>query len=130
MNDDRSFDDLLRSYEERIATEHEKARQTVSTLCGQLADLGVATVRFEYDGYGDSGTIEQVRATAGEREIELPASLVDDLMAAAEALLPDGWENNEGAFGMLVLNVAERRMTREHNWRVESTEYEEEEWTL
>ena len=130
MSDEDSVAVWMRSYEERLAKQRDEARQTLKTLCGQLADLGVETVHIEYDGYGDSGTIEHVRAVAGEVEIDLAANLTNELMTAAEMLLPDGWENNEGAFGVFVINVAERRVTREHNWRVESTEYEEEEWQL
>ena len=44
--------------------------------------------------------------------------------------MPDGWPNDAGAFGEFVLNVCDRELTREHNWRVESTEYDEEVWEL
>lgn len=64
------------------------------------------------------------------KPVELPDELHDVLDEAACCLLPAGWEINEGAFGEFVLDVPERRLVREHNWRVESTEYDEEEYAL
>ena len=129
MTNKDSIADWMRNYDQRLAKERAKARNTMVTLCDQLAELGVETIHIEYDGCGESGAFEQVQVLSGENEIELAANFMDDLEAAAEALLPDGWENNEGAFGALTIHVAERRMTREHNWRVVSAEYEVEEWS-
>ena len=130
MSDESPFAGWLRDYEERLAKEHDDARQEIARLCGQLAELGIDTVRIEYDGYGDSGAIEQLCAFVSEKEIDLPASIDEELRTAAESILPDGWQDNDGAFGVLVLNVAERRLTREHSWRVQDTNYEEQEWDL
>lgn len=99
-------------------------------MCDRLIELGVHVVTLEYDGYGDSGSVEAVIAETNGTELELPSDVQRELMEAAETLLPDGWENNDGAFGNLTLDVEGRQLTREHNWRIESTEYEEESWTL
>jgi hypothetical protein len=37
---------------------------------------------------------------------------------------------NEGAYGELILEVAAQLLTRAHHWRIESTQYEEEEFNL
>jgi hypothetical protein len=105
-------------------------RATIAALCPQLAELGVSKVRIAYDGYGDSGQIEGVTATAGKNVIELPAEMTVALIEAAEQALPYGWENNEGAFGELVLNVRARSLRRKLNWRYETSDYDEERWHL
>ena len=130
MSESDSASDWMAAYQQRLERERTEARQAVSNACGELEELGVTEVRIEYDGYGDSGAVEGVAATSPIGDVELPAALRDELISAAERLLPDGWENNSGAFGELVLDVANRRLTREHNWRVETSEYDEEAWEL
>ncbi len=121
----------LARYQQQLAEERERACRKLAQVCDLLAALNVGTVEIEYDGYGDAGTVGSVTAYGAEnQEITLSCQLHNDLVQIVETLLPSGWENNEGAFGQFHLDVAERRLTREHNWRVESTEYEEEEWEV
>lgn len=120
----------MTAYQERLERERAEARQSMGKACDALAELGATELRIEYDGYGDSGAVEGVTATGSAGDVEFPADLRDELVSAAERLLPDGWENNSGAFGELVLDIANRRLTREHNWRVETSEYDEEVWEL
>jgi len=110
----------------RLEQECQEAQQDLAALCPQLAELGVQEVEIVYDGCSDSGTIDEVTARAGERQIELPPELCEALSDAAATLLPCGWEINDGAFGRFVLDVARKQVRREHNWRVMSAEYEEE----
>ena len=126
MNSSDQPPDRLSDYLRAVEQERRQAEQQLAELCPQLASLGVQQVEIQYDGYGDSGAIEELHALAGEHRLELPEDLSQALTSAAECLLPWGWENNEGAFGKFILEVAQRQIRREHNWRVESTEYEEE----
>lgn len=96
-----------------------------------LAAAGITTVTVEFDGYGDSGQIENVTAAAGDASADLPAVSItihsakwgsetldtkDLLLASAiEELCYDylseqhgGWENNDGAFGDFAFDVASR----------------------
>lgn len=130
MSESDSAADWMTAYQERLERERAEARQSMGKACDVLAEFGATEVRIEYDGYGDSGAVEGVTATGSAGDVEIPADLHEELISAAERLLPDGWENNSGAFGALVLNVADRRLTREHNWRVETSEYDEEVWEL
>ena len=103
-----------------------------------LAAAGIHRVTVGYDGSGDSGQIEDVEAwdTGNERipfpsdvKIQLASENPDhplteqNLEAAVETLAWDyleiyyGWENNDGAFGTFVFNVADRSITLEHNER-------------
>ncbi len=131
MSAANSEPDFLQQYRERLAAEHQQACQTLSVLCEQLLSLGVQTVTVAYDGYSDSGTIENVQAFDGANQaIALPDDLEQELIELAETLLPGGWEINEGAFGQFTLDVPQRQLVREHNWRIESSQYEEESWQL
>ena len=114
-----------------------------------LADAGIHIVTVEFDGYGDSGQIEGVTAAgAGDQKIPLPSSrkvqlaspvpgnppVEMTLQEAIETLAYDyleeshfGWENNDGAFGTFVFNIADRTITLEHNERyteVDTTTHE------
>ena len=103
-----------------------------------LAEAGIHRVTIEYDGSGDSGQIEDVAAwNAANERIPFPSDRkitlvsenpVDPLPeqnfeAAVEHLCWDyleiyyGWENNDGAFGTFVFDVAARTVTLEHNER-------------
>ena len=123
-------DDLLAQIEQQEKEAREQAIATFKSLCENLAQQGIEEVRISYDGYGDSGAIEQITAFSDGEEIAVDAAVSQSLEDAACGLLPGGWENNDGAFGELVLNVTERRLVREHNWRISDTEYSEEEWSL
>ena len=122
--------DLLSNFEKRSEQERQSALATLATACTQLANRGADRVVITYDGCGDSGCVESVKAYTGESDLELDAVLGEQLAAAAEQILPLGWENDGGAFGELILYVAERRVVREHNWRIDTSEYSEEEWQL
>ena len=107
-----------------------KAIATLKTLCDQFADLGFDEVRLTYDGYGDSGVIEDVKAMTDGEEVDLKGSLRNDFYNAAYDLLPFGWEDNAGSFGDIILYVGERRLVREHHERIEEVNSDEEEWEL
>ena len=122
--------ELLSQFEKRREQERQRALVTLTEVCPQLSRLGADRVVMTYDGYGDSGCVESVKAYSDEHDVELDTTVLEQLTTVAEQLLPLGWENDGGAFGELILQVAERRLVREHNWRIESCEYSEEEWQL
>ena len=123
------FDDWPPSGGPEHAEAARRAQQALRDVCQKLDALGVQTVTVTYDGVGDSGAVEDIAFEPA------PAGGVPDALRAAieefayEAL-PGGWEINEGAFGALTLHVRERRLRREHSWRVTTTEEEEEELDL
>ncbi len=114
-------------------------------LFDALAAAGISHVIVSFDGYGDSGKIENVEAKAGDDTADLPDAQVTVAIAewgqadaeprslpitdAIERMTYDflaqthgGWENNAGAYGDFTFDVAERSITLDYNERFESSE--------
>jgi hypothetical protein len=116
-----------------------------TTLLNALSQAGVTRVTVSFDGYGDSGQIENIDVRAGEDDVTMPAATIEiaesvwgeaepkrssvSLAAAVESLAYDvlerthcGWENNDGAYGDIVFDVAEGVITLDYNERYTATE--------
>ncbi|MBW3596913.1 MAG: hypothetical protein KY475_06515 [Planctomycetes bacterium] len=117
-------------YERQIAEQKQRAKGAIAALLPQLQSLGVAQVTIPYDGYGDEGAFQTPIAFAGDKEIQLPEELNHALCDAAIDLLPEGWQDSNGSFGEVELNVPTRKLLRDHNWRVEESEPDPEEHQL
>ena len=117
-----------------------------------LAADGIAVVTIDFDGYGDSGSFEEVAAFSAENA-ELPVPTVeitiktvvfdtarveeerttvrDFLEGLASDLLEEthsGWEDGEGAYGQFRFSLAERAITLEYNERYVESDYHEHEF--
>ena len=111
-----------------------------------LAASGVTVVVVTFDGYGDSGQIENIQAKAGDEVAALPSGEIEIVSAnwgedaldrttmtvrdAIERLAydflqeaHDGWENSDGAYGDFTFDVAERTITLDYNERYIQSEY-------
>jgi hypothetical protein len=114
-------------------------------VCQKLINVGITNVDADYDGYGDDGQLEQLRFSKGDAEIErgtidnhrlprkpkkegyhYPDDLTEDvgLYEAVEDIFYDylelkfaGWENNEGAFGKFVWELATDKLRLDHSER-------------
>ena len=105
-----------------------------TALFDALAAAGVTHVIVSFDGSGDSGQIENIEVKAGEETAALPAHAVElaraewsksepqrvtvNIREAIEQLAYDflttkhsGWEDNEGAYGEFLFDVAARTIT-------------------
>jgi len=123
---------------ERIASELLIANKTA--LFDALAAAGITTVLVNFDGYGDSGQVERIEASAGDEDCALPPVDIDVASAqwgiaailrqpkpvceAIETLVYDvlnqtqrGWENGDGDGGEFTFDVAERTITLDYNER-------------
>ena len=122
-----------------------------AALFGALSQAAIATVTVRFDGYGDSGQIEEIEAQAAGTAAPLPEGTIDiasplhdgsgvqrarlTAREAIEQLAYDfleqthhGWENNDGAFGDFSFDVASRTITLEYNERFTDTEFFEHNW--
>jgi hypothetical protein len=147
---------------ECVSREHEALKERRRLLAEKLKPLGVVRVEVDYDGCGDSGDIQEVRALKkGPRSgKEEPANLdgqsvtverfesvynaekkewdrkpyqatatlkeaLSDFALDFLSFLGIDWYNNEGGYGTIVLDMVAGEAKEEHNYRIESSEYEE-----
>ena len=105
----------------------------------------VTQISITFDGYGDSGQIEDISACVGEKRVPIPDCMIEtldttwpqseptlsgvNLSAALENLAYDvlaqthcGWENNDGAYGDIVFDTAARSIKLEYNERYTTSE--------
>ena len=122
--------DFFSEWDKQQKKRESAARKSLRKCCQQLVKLGVDIVTIRYDGYGDSGTMEDPLAFQNDKPVELSGKLNDLLLEFAESYLPCGWENSDGACGTFVLNIKDRKFFREHCWRYTEYEHDEEEILL
>ena len=114
-------------------------------LLNALALAGVTRVVVSFDGYGDSGQIENVEVQAGDDPVTIPGAAIEiaeagwdqieprrlsvSIAEAVERLAYDvlekthcGWEDGDGAYGDLIFEVAEGAITLDYNERYTASE--------
>jgi hypothetical protein len=117
-----------------------------TALFDALADASITVVVVAFDGYGDSGQVENIEAKAGDEIVPLPVATIeivrpvwgsndidrqslsihDAIEALAYSFLGqtlDGWENTDGAYGDFTLDVADRTITLDYNERHMESDY-------
>lgn len=126
------------------------AEVKLDQLWEELAKVGVERATAVYSGSGDQGSWDDLIVKSEQpvellnikivcqetydvfteakvwetREKTVEKSLHDYVLWVADQLLEqehDGWEINEGGFGDLVFDVAERQATLHHNYYVPET---------
>ena len=116
-----------------------------TALLNALALAGITHATVSFDGYGDSGQIENVEVRSGDDDATMPAATIEiaesvwdqpepkrssvTIAAAVESLAYDvlerthcGWENNDGAYGDVVFDVADGVITLDYNERYTASE--------
>jgi len=116
-----------------------------------LASTGITLVTVTFDGYGDSGQIEDIAAFISDQPAELPGCTIEMQMLhhgadqpvanchsaneAIENLAYDllrqthcGWEKNDGAYGEFTFDVTAGTITLDYNERFTSSENYAHEW--
>ena len=145
---DLSFIEMDGKYEAHRRLRASLIAPNKTAIFDALAASGISRVTVTFDGYGDSGQIEDIAAKAGETPASLPETTItvaravwdeaepQTAEAAIAAVIEDiayqlleqthcGWENNAGAFGEFTFDVAARTITLEYNERFEGSEYYE-----
>jgi hypothetical protein len=152
---EKSMDAVILEYHAKSNERRRKSKEALKDTCAVLFEAGITRVEIGYDGYGDSGGIEQVSFFKDKKLLKstevdslgLPSSTTQQstydkekeeyqykdvectvgskIEECAYEFLPCGWEINEGSFGDLVINTEKAKATLMHNTRVESSEYSE-----
>ena len=140
---------IVAEIDEQLERVREAERCCKAAFLPLLAAHGITRVEIGYDGGGDEGSVGDVAAYAGEESRDLPAILCDHFsvewggdMTARAIQLEDalsafaensasnrhsGWEDGEGAWGTIEIDVASGAVTLTHNSRFvdyETTETE------
>jgi hypothetical protein len=132
---------------ERAAQADTRLQHLKQALIPQLQQAGIASVEIRFDGYGDSGAIEEIEcrdaagqvlacpemfvaivpdgdaAAAGEAKQETLNGALESLGYLALERHHPGWEINDGASGALMIDVGTATFMLECSLRY--TGYEE-----
>ena len=118
-------------YAQMLEAQQRAAEQRVVTrvaLLSELRAVGVTKIEVQYEGYGDSGNVEDVVVTPDTINLteELRRRLEDFGWDFAYALSP-GFENNEGGYGELTWAIEVDKIDVSHSNRyieTNTTEHE------
>jgi len=105
-------------YAQMLETQRRAAEQRVETraaLLSELRALGVRSIEVQYEGYGDSGNVEDVVVTPDTIALtEVLRLRVEDFGWDFAYALSPGFENNEGGYGTLTWDIAADSITLDH----------------
>ena len=118
-------------YTQMLESQRRAAEQRVETraaLVTELRALDVTRIAVQYEGYGDSGNVEDVVVTPDTITLteELRRRVEDFGWDFAYALIP-GFENNEGGYGELTWSLEADKIDVSHSNRyieTNTTEHE------
>ena len=118
-------------YAQMLEARKRAAEQRVETraaLLVELRALGVTSIEMQYEGYGDSGNVEEVLVSPDTITLteEMRRRVEDFGWDFAYALSP-GFENNEGGYGELTWALATDKIDVSHSNRyieTNTTEHE------
>ncbi|MDG3444577.1 DUF6878 family protein [Nitrospirillum amazonense] len=136
---------LMSEYQRFAALDAQLFEINKGALLAALATAGITHVVVTFDGCGDSGQVEDIEVKARDNISTFPSTVVEFLDAvwgeneprrstvslkeATERLTYDvlsqvrsGWENNDGAYGEVVFDVAENTITLDFNERYTAIE--------
>ncbi len=121
-NKKKTSNDIDSEMDERQKSEQAEHADTMEQLRNDviptLERLGVARVRVEYSGYGDSGAINFVDYFDAAGKAVSPASeepaLDAEIENVVEEFLPYGFEINEGSQGDIIIDLAKRCLSIQH----------------
>ena len=118
-------------YAQMLDSQRRAAEQRVETRAALLTELraiGLTNIEVQYEGYGDSGNVEDVVVAPDT------VTLTDDLRRRVEDFgwdfaygLSPGFENNEGGYGELTWSLEADKIDVSHSNRyieTDTTEHE------
>jgi hypothetical protein len=85
-----------------------------------LSRQGITRITAVFNGFGDSGQIDDL--TVEPEHIEIDGALQDELEDLLLDVLPGGWENNAGGFGDFSVEIATGQVAVDASWRTEEAD--------
>ena len=121
----------------RTARQKDIRERNKTAIFDALERAGISTLTIEFDGYGDSGQVNDIRANdlcdLPDLKLEyINAPWGDELIQAAQVSLREaaenmaydllgdthcGWQDGEGAYGDFAFDVAARAIRLEYSQR-------------
>lgn len=122
MSDD--VEHAFADYLEREQRQRDAAKTALLTLLDQLRAAGVSQVSAQFNGYGDEGSIDYVDFfDVGGQSLGVKDQF-PKLEESFYALLPQGFDQQEGSSGTVTLDVDRGNITVDVGWNVTTTENE------
>ena len=101
-------------WEEQRQEAAKQLKEERAALLSKLRILGIEDIEAAYDGYGDSGNVQDLTVCPPSAELgELKERLMDFVWEVAYGLHP-GFENNDGGEGTVTWNVVDDRIDVDH----------------
>ena len=95
----------------------------------ELFDNGNDKIKVDFSGGGDSGYIESTGYTSDDNQIDIPATIEDELYRVLENV-QSGWEINEGSQGNFLIDCAATKIYLEFGLNYEKGERVEDEFSI
>ncbi len=126
---------LMAEYRQHEQARLETAKARLKTeIIPRLKQWGVAKVKAEYSGYGDSGCINHIAYLDAHDQpvnMDMVREASDpEIERVLYEFLPDGFEINEGGQGDVTIDVAAGTVKLEHQENVTETQDSTREYTL
>lgn len=124
---------IMQRMRENQKNREEEAKAVFKELAPKLFLNGVAKVHVEYNGEGDSGDIEHIAyLDTNDDSVDsgLPEGDEERLKNAIWPFVPAGFENNEGGFGNVDIDLTTNLVLCEHSERVTETHESSTEFTF
>lgn len=83
---------------------------------GLAAATNAKQIICSYSGEGDSGGIEEI-SFVPDIALDIPKPLYMQLEHSIEQFLPSGFENGDGGYGTITIDIEKQTVTREHSSR-------------
>ena len=114
---------------EYSAHEFEVTDTNVIESMRELFDNGNEKIKVDFSGGGDSGYIESIGYTSDDNQIDIPATIEDELYRVLENV-QSGWEINEGSQGNFLIDCAATKIYLEFGLNYEKGERVEDEFSI
>ena len=126
---------LLAQYREHEQARLEAAKATLkSTIILRLKQWGVAKVKAEYSGYGDSGCINHIAYLDAHDQpvnMDMVRSASDpEIERVLYEFLPSGFEINDGGQGDVYIDVQAGTVKLEHEENYTESRVSSREWEV
>ena len=95
----------------------------------ELFDNGNDKIKVDFSGGGDSGYIESTGYNSDDNQIDIPATIEDELYRVLESV-QSGWEINEGSQGNFLIDCAATKIYLEFGLNYEKGERVEDEFSI